>query len=508
MVSAQDYVQSSSEAHHDHQALLGENERPYLNYRTLSDSGKNVQDPITLLGTELIATENSSAPFGQNDGLLWQGKGLNVLTRGGVQFQALGFSLTIAPQLSFSQNLPFPILDSAYANSYGYIWGYGRGQGADAPQRMGDEPVSSFSWGDSEIRYSWRTVTLGFGTQSPWVGPGRVNSLLHSNNAPPYPKLDFGLRRTPLELGGISLGEVEARLWAGYLSESQYFDSNLENDHNVISFLSLAYVPPFLPGLSLSLNRSFLAPWNTDILATLRSLLALKVDGIGSDDVWDQRLGFAFDYLLPVASIEVYGEVAWNDNPAQNLLGIIRYFGHTAVYTSGMRKAVSIATGYTGELSFEWTNLEMSPIYSQFLWPNSYYMHHQIVQGYTNEGQWLGAGIGTGGNSQHLSFLLFHPWGQASFALWRYNPDNDFITRLTVATLAPEIYFMTNFKAVLAFLIDTNWNVSDHWTFSVGLELVQIQNPLYGKGFDPNLLWLEPDLLQNNRLTASVKWNP
>ena len=63
-------------------------------------------------------------------------------------------------------------------NEYGYFYGK-----IDAPQRFGDDSIFAFDWGDSEIRYTWRAITVGFGTEYLWLGPSYMNAVLHSNHA-------------------------------------------------------------------------------------------------------------------------------------------------------------------------------------------------------------------------------------------------------------------------------------------------------------------------------------
>lgn len=306
-ITAQEALLSAEEEYYDFLALDGYIERPYLNFRTLSDSQWSVDSDtgtiwdradsrktkqITkkinyqLYGPDLFNSFNSAAPYGQNDGSLWQGKGLNSSLTGGFRLEGYGFELTVKPQVTFSQNTSFTLMPSTYDSEFGYIWGFGQNIGVDAPQRFGDKSYFDFSWGDSEIRYTWKTLTIGFGTQSPWIGSGHVNSLLHSNNAAPYPKVDFGIRKTQIHIWGWYAGDIEARL-------SQNF---------------------------------------------------------------------------------------------------------------------------------------------QFQWPSTFYGHSQITQGYTNEGQWLGAGIGTGGNCQFAGFKIYYPKGFHNIFIYRVNPDNDFLYKNTIQT--------------------------------------------------------------------------
>ncbi|MDE5613408.1 MAG: hypothetical protein K2I74_02020, partial [Treponemataceae bacterium] len=253
-VSAQEALKSTEEEYYDFLALQGITFRPTLNYRTLSDSvwsigtetktvtdedgnEQTVEEPLAhpwqhnnlgnmrtlwqphtasengylrgvpqgvflkTYGPEWYNSFNTAAPYGQNDGALWQGKGYNTSLTAGARLEVYGLELTLKPQVSFSQNMAFDYIKPNYAGTdkdgnptifsggaaeYGY---YGV-TSIDAPQRFGDKPFFTFDWGDTEVRYSWHTLTIGFGTQTIWLGPAQLNPIIHSNNAPSYPKFD------------------------------------------------------------------------------------------------------------------------------------------------------------------------------------------------------------------------------------------------------------------------------------------------------------------------------
>lgn len=504
-LSAQEALLSTTENYYEFLALDGYAERNYLNFRTLSDSAwtvagegdiwsannlgqkKNLTDDISLkiYGPELFSSYNSSSPYGQNDGALWQGKGFNSSLSGGARLEGYGFELTVKPQVSFSQNLAFDLVTPVYsgaayagkADTYGYFGV----PSIDAPQRFGDEAFFDYSFGDSEIRYTWKTLTAGFGTQSIWLGPAKINPILHSNNAAPYPKADIGLRRQPVTVLGVYLGDIEGRLWCGYLSESDFFDVDDSNDHNMISGLSVSYAPALFEGLSLFANRVYLSKWKTDNLRTIPSLFFVNLEGGGAQDVWDQRASIGFDYLLPKGGIEVYGEAGINDY-GPSLDGYIRYPFHSIGYTSGLRKSVSLpfAIPLRGELLFEWTNLEVSQDF-QFQWPSTFYAHHQITQGYTNGGQWLGAGNGTGGNSQYLGFKVYHPNGYVNLFIHRQNPDNDYIYAKSIyaRSWSDDENPIEDFKAILSVGCQGMHYFTDSLSVQAGYSFMVIHNPLY-----------------------------
>jgi hypothetical protein len=421
----------------ERRALMGLNERPYLNYRTLSDLNWSEADGLRLYGPELFSSYNSAVPYGTNDGALWQGAGLNMSLTGGFRYEVHGFELTLRPQLVFSGNAGFPLVPSyngyatygsasydGKADTYGY---YGVGF-VDAPQRFGTDPLYDWSWGDSELRYTWNTLTVGFGTQAVWLGPARFNPLLLSNNAPPFPKIDFGLRRQSLVLFGRHLGDVEARAFWGRTTESEYFDSDPDNDHNLFSGLSLGYAPAIVPGLSLGLNRIILTKWDdTDLVGILSLILPLKRD----EDIsypGDQRASITASYILPGVGLELYLEWARNDF-SPTIDHVFRYPFHTHAYTLGLARIFDLGSGSArqGHVFFEFTNLESSRDYEFIGGATTFYAHGQITQGHTNLGQWLGAGMGTGGNSQTLGYRILHPDGSFTFYFQRVNPDNDYI---------------------------------------------------------------------------------
>jgi hypothetical protein len=456
ILPAQEALKSVEEEYYDFLSLQGLTERPALNYRTLSDSVWNIADGtehiwegqnlgtwrnlfgdfrMKIYGPELFMSANTAAPYGQNDGALWQGRGFNSSLTGGVRFEGYGVELSFKPQLAFSQNAEFDYIKPNYsgtnfadkAEKYGY---YGV-RSIDAPQRFGDKPFFTWDLGDSEIRYTWKTLTVGFGTQAIWLGPAELNPIIHSNNAPSYPKLDIGLRRQTMTLPWLNwyIGDIELRAWWGYLSESDYFDNDSSNDHNLITGFSLAYsFPSFLKGLTIGYNRIMLSKWDAMNMGAIFTLLWPAMDrsqGFGKDEN-DQRASIIIDYLLPIAGINIYLEWGLNDYAA-SMDYFFRYPFHTQAYTAGVKKSLSITDKLQGEILLEISGLECSQDYDRVISRvSTFYAHHRITQGHTNRGQWLGAGIGTGGNSQYLGFKLYFPKGYGNLFIQRRNPDLDY----------------------------------------------------------------------------------
>ena len=470
----QESLKSTEEEYYDFLSLQGITKRPYLNYRTLSDSDWTIMEETVwtedeagtitektaallhvwqnnylgkrrfinrnkklswkIYGPDWYNSFNTAAPYGQNDGALWQGRGYNTTLSAGARFEAYGLEATLKPQISFSQNMAFDIIEphSAYKNpaftgkagSYGY---YGLAY-IDAPQRLGNKPFFIFDWGDTEIRYTWKNLTVGFGTQTIWLGSAKLNPIIHSNNAASYPKLDLGLRRTSVYLPklGWYLGDFEVRGWWGQLSESDWFDNDDSNNKNLIAGFSAAWAPPYLTGFSIGVNRTMLSRWNNLGSYGLFKIYNPKMSTDAGTDESDQRFSLVLDYLMPKVGFEVYFEWARNDH-SPNSDYVFRYPFHSQAWTFGAQKAFELPNELKLQVLLELTFLETSADYDRLInWSSSFYVHHRIIQGHTNRGQWLGAGIGTGGNSQYLGVRLYYKRGSADFFIQRRNPDLDY----------------------------------------------------------------------------------
>lgn len=460
--TAQETLLSTAENYYQFLALNGDLERPYLNYRSLSDSdwdttglsgdiwaennlgtkrllGDNLS--FRIYGPELFTSYNSAVPYGQNDGALWQGRGFNSsLTagaRGELSFGDATIELTFKPVVYGSQNLAFDMVPPAYSDSESdgtYAgkaseYGYFGVKYLDAPQRFGDDPLSGYSWGDSEIRIGWKTLTAGFGTQAVWLGPARINPILMSNNAPPFPKADIGLRKTELTMPwlGCEMGSFETRALWGYLTESDWFDNDSPNNHNLLTALSVSYAPPFADNLTLGFHRTMLSKWDAMDYESMLTLVWPFMSNSAGKDERDQRASITLENTYPTVGFSWYVEWGRNDfSPSIDFL--IRYPFHTQGYTVGAEKSFELPLPFTHRafINFELTNLESSRDY-ELIWPTTFYSHGIIKQGHTHDGQWLGAGAGTGGNSQYLGLTIYTKPSAFTIFAQRTNPDLDYV---------------------------------------------------------------------------------
>lgn len=493
-VFSQEALKSIEEDYYDFMSLRGITERPTLGYRTLSDnvwkfneitsfmenedgtfskvltpgeeneiniwSKNNLGKTFTIwtpsnpaenfitrgfkqglfvkvYGPEWFGSVNSTVPYGWNDGALWQGKGFNTSLTTGIRAEGYGFEITFKPLLCFSQNLDYDYQQGVNGSKYSYWAG-----GIDLVQRYGDESLFTFDWGDSEIRYSWHNLTFGFGTQNAWLGASYINPMLGSNNAPGFPKFDWGLRKTeviiPLPKNkSLNIGSIEGRIWTGLLTESDYFDTNPDNNKRMVNGLSASYSPSFIPGFTIGLNRVFVTNWSKHNLKYILRLFTLsRANGFFTGEDEDQKFAFFAEWNLPKAGFTVYGEFGRDDFSYDEE----SYPFHTAIYTIGAKQFIPLPFNLKSELNVEFNFFEMSQDY-QFVFPYmGYYVHGSINQGYTNKGQIIGAGTGSFGNSLFIQYKVYYPKGYTLLRFHRHSPNNNAIHAKTVHWAADPNY--------------------------------------------------------------------
>ncbi|HYD53544.1 MAG TPA: hypothetical protein VEA99_12995, partial [Gemmatimonadaceae bacterium] len=264
---------------------------------------------------------NSDLPHSLNDGPLWAGRGLSTSVTGGVGATGTigGWRVraVLGPTVVASANRPFQVIPGAdpARSSFSSPWHVGQAS-ADLPLRMGDRSLLVLDPGTSTLAVSRGAVEVGATTSPEWWGPGIRNALVLSTNGPGVPRLYLGTAR-PVR---TAVGAVEARLLAGTLTESLFFDSLAANDYRSLSGFLVTLRPAGEPGLTLGLARVAVAPiagaggslsHALDALVRWESIAApddTLADGRSRQRV-DQVLSLFGRWVVP-HGLEVYGEWA------------------------------------------------------------------------------------------------------------------------------------------------------------------------------------------------------
>lgn len=395
---------------------------------------------LQMLPMERITQYVSHHPFSMNDGGMIPAVGLQSFTRAGVYgevgfFRKLGergaahrrgivLSVQLQPEWITAENLDYEGFPDTHSDQAWTEYWLTQSR-IDWPEHFGDGSYSRVSWGQSSARISSGPVSFGVSNENLWWGPGMRNSILMSNTSPGFPHLTFNTTRpikTPI--GSFEFQVVGAYLdSSGFRSEAPdstnfgfqyYYQTPKSLDTIYFNGVVMSYQPRWIPGLFLGFTRSFQS-YVSDLDGTLRGylpvILPLAKESNGEEGEnsanQNQLASFFGRWLMPKSHAEVYFEFGRDDH-AWNLRDLLLEPFHSRAYMVGFRKMVPLKNPKKGSLlvGFEHTQLQNSRS-GQYRSSGPWYLHSQIRQGYTNQGQMLGAGIGPGGNMQtlELSYL-------------------------------------------------------------------------------------------------------
>ncbi|WP_443945498.1 capsule assembly Wzi family protein [Pedobacter sp. AW1-32] len=392
------------------------------NFRKLLWSNPKLKAAIYALPVTWQQQFNSHHPYGMNDGSMVQARGYQTQISAGIYAKIGPLSIQFRPEYVFAENKGFQRLADApngvYWNTPVTTTFYNK---IDLPDRFGNGAYSKLSLGQTSIRLNAGPVSFGFSNENLWWGPGVRNSLLMSNNASGFRHFTLNTTR-PIK---TYVGSFEAQIIGGRLESSGV---NLINDPTVpiairneliqkpydwryISGFVFTYQPKWVPGLYLGLDRTFIvnsknmgSGFNAYFpIFSPAQKSAYETGTVNTDDLAerDQYISFFTRYVLPESHAEIYFQYGRND-AAQDIRDGIVEPEHTRAYVVGFRKLVPLKRNNEFiQIGVELTQLEKGTT-RETRASETWYSHYQVLDGYTNKGQVLGAGIGPGSNLQTL----------------------------------------------------------------------------------------------------------
>lgn len=389
---------------------------------------------------------NSHHPWGMNDNSMIQAKGYQALVSGGVFAKIGPLSIQLNPEYVYAANSAFDGPEHN-ANDLDFQKAYARlvYNRIDNPSQFGNGSYTRGSWGQSSIRLNFDPVSFGLSSENLWWGPGVRNSLIMSNNASGFKHLTLNTTR-PVD---VYVGTIEGQLIGGRLESSGVGVPNLPasyanlykskpDDWRYLSGISFTYQPKWVKGLSIGMNRVFMV-YSEDMGNSLGDYIPVfnavnknkyhnPANGYDEEDASrrDQYFSIFGKWVMPESKAEVYLEYGRNDH-GYNTRDYLVEPEHSRAYIAGFRKLVTLprAEEYV-QVGVEFTQLE-APSTSIIRAGPTWYSHHQILHGYTNRGQVLGAGIGPGSNMQSLDVAWVKGIKKIGFNLERIVNNNDFL---------------------------------------------------------------------------------
>lgn len=314
-----------------------------------------------------------------------------------------------------------------------------------APSTLLPKGYQKFSMGQSAIRLKLgpTPLSISLSTESLWWGPGVFNSLTMSNNAPGFPHVSFHTNqpwKTPV-------GHFEFQLIGGQLSSKANlpFENKEPNtlypsfalESRYFNGINLAYQPVFAKGFTLGMNRMFqyyekdqnkMGGFMQKYIPVLSSIFKSNAganNGLDEDARnRDQLINLFARYVFQQYHTEIYGEFGWNDHK-YNARDLTLNPDHAAAYLVGLRKIFTIDSAKRFTLETELTQLE--PTNSEIARnAGNWYTHGGVLEGYTNENQVIGGGIGPGDNAASVRMTYSTKTKRQSLRIERYQHDPRF----------------------------------------------------------------------------------
>jgi hypothetical protein len=403
-----------------------------------SGQSKDHKFKWSFLPLSLQTQFNSHHPYGWNDGPMIPSKGLQTLASAGIYMEYGPLTVQLNPQLVTAANSDFETFNN---NHYDVIFAryYDIYNNIDLPVRFGIGSYNKLYWGQSSIRLNYKALSLGVSTENLWWGPGIRNSLLMSNSAPGFAHLTLNTLR-PLK---TPIGSFEGQLIAGRLENSgfaplvpdhSFFGTNLyirkPNNWRYLTGIVFTWQPKWMPGLFLGFDQSS-QTYGKD-LSGIKDYLPLfsSTKQVKAPDnpinKQDQRSAVFMRWIWTQEHAEIYFEFGHNNNTndfTQNLLSPDK----SRAYIFGLRKILPFNRSRNENIliGIEVTQLQENDI-NNIKQGYEWYVNKNIRQGYTNQGEMLGAGIGPGGNLQSLNVSWIKGLKKLGIQIERYTHNDDF----------------------------------------------------------------------------------
>jgi hypothetical protein len=388
---------------------------------------------VNLLPLTFSQQYNSHHPYGWNDGAMIPVKGYEGLISTGIFAKTGHFTVQLLPELVWAENRDFETFPTEHGD---IIWAsyYQWQNRADIPERFGTRPYFKIFPGQSSVRYNTASLSYGISTENLWWGPGRHNALVMSDNAPGFLHATINTFK-PVH---TKIGDFEGQLIGGKLTSSgislpdtlRVYNGNFlyqpkMEEWRYLTGMVLSWQPKWVKGLFVGFTDvSYL--YHSDI-SGIADILPLA--GIIRSNKEKQNkkasLGSVFArYVMPEEKAELYIEYGRNDRSAG--IYLLSDKEYPSGYVVGLRKlSNSRRDGSHWEFAAEITQLQL-PAASLINQAKSWYTHDYVRQGYTNDGQVMGAGIGPGSNSQMIDISWVKGTNKVGVMLERVVRNNDF----------------------------------------------------------------------------------
>lgn len=432
--------------------------------RYLKFNFMGIASGLQLLPFNWLNEYNLNKPYGYNNGSLYPNRGFQSEISGGFFLKAGIFNIQIKPELVYAQNKQFNTFADVQANNSSAALTaayFNVINGIDAPERFGNRSITRLYPGQSKITINYKGIEAGASTENLWWGPGIKNAIMMSNSAPGFLHWTFNSAK-PLK---TIIGSFEWQIIGGNLKQSGFKPDDINKliyrsglyipkpaVTRYVSAYTINWQPKWLKGLYLGLTGyNYLDKDSVyrqkNIFRKLFPVItgsSLKANDITNSTNGDgQDFAFAVNVrqLLPAYNAEIYFEMARNDRTG-GLRDFILEPAHSTAYTVGGRKLFELSKGGYLQLKTEITQLQRPVTFLVRDEPTWYEHLSSPRDGYTNDGRYLGAGIGPGSNSFILDISYLKSLNSFGLTFERLLHNNDVYYNAFAGTSASNLHWV------------------------------------------------------------------
>ena len=403
------------------------------------------KDIIQFVNYNYDQQNNTLLPISFNDGNMYPARGWQERYSFGVNLKLLIFDINYQPEKLSVQNLTqeYYVGNTQDGNFMFKYFGM-VANSIDNFRQFGYDRIEETTLGQSRAGIKSKYIAAGVSNENIWWGPGKRNSLIFTNNAAGF-KHYYLKTVEPIKtyIGSFELAGVVGRLDTTKYTE---IDQELLNvcrpckvfknlDEREIDGITINFQPKWIPNfyIGYAYSRQFYRHATNALGDTVNFF---------SKDLPKQEIGsLFFRFAMPEDHAEFYGEIGMPDETPWPW----KFFkdGVRPGYIFGVTKLIPLKfyNSYLN-LNVEFTQLQIMDPRKYFYQgyanvggqAKSWYVNTIVKQGYSNNGQLMGASIGPGSNNQSISLSWNKGYNKIGIFVERTSYNNDFYS---VAYITP-----------------------------------------------------------------------
>jgi hypothetical protein len=381
--------------------------------------------------------KNSLLPISYNDGNMYPSRGWQERYSYGVNIKLSIFDINYQPEKIIVENLTQEYYAGNTEDGNFMFKYFGMvANNIDNFRQYGFDRIEETTMGQSRAGLRTKYIAAGISNENIWWGPGKRNSLIFTNNAAGFEHY-YLKTNEPIK---TYVGNFEFAGVIGKLDPTNYseIDQELLNicrpcklfknlDQREIDGITINYQPKLIPNfyIGYAYSRQFYRNATNEFGDTVNFF---------SKNLPKQEIGsLFFRFAMPEDHAEFYGEMGLPDEAPWPWKFFKERMRPGFVFGATKLVPLKLFDSYLN-LNVEFTQLQlMNP--KDYFYPNnpmaggvgnSWYLSTIVKQGYSNNGQLMGASIGPGSNNQSIRLSWNQGYNKIGIFIERTVYNNDF----------------------------------------------------------------------------------